>query len=153
MPHVLKMKDGKLLTPFGIRDLLDAVQDYAGEELRREIESYIDTNVEAIDDYEKEYDRMEQEDIRIVARVHALAEKHGCKMSQIALAWQWAKGVASPIVGATKAAYLDDAAGALDVQLTPEDIAALEECYVPHPIVGAINANPPQGVILLDEKK
>lgn len=28
MPHVLKMKDGKLLTPFGIRDLLDAVQDY-----------------------------------------------------------------------------------------------------------------------------
>ena len=99
------------------------------------------------------YDRMEQEDIRIVARVHALAEKHGCKMSQIALAWQWAKGVASPIVGATKAAYLDDAAGALDVQLTPEDIAALEECYVPHPIVGAINANPPQGVILLDEKK
>ena len=36
MPHVLKMKDGKLLTPFGIRDLLDAVEDYAGEELRRE---------------------------------------------------------------------------------------------------------------------
>ena len=50
MPHVLKMKDGKLLTPFGIQDLLDAVQDYAGEELRREIESYIDTNVEDIDD-------------------------------------------------------------------------------------------------------
>ena len=41
MPHVLKMKDGKLLTPFGIRDLLDAVEDYAGEELRREIEEYI----------------------------------------------------------------------------------------------------------------
>lgn len=99
------------------------------------------------------YDRMEQEDIKIVERVHQLAEKHGCKMSQIALAWQWAKGIASPIVGATKAKYLDDAAGALEVQLTPEDIAALEECYVPHPIVGAINANPPQGVILLDEKK
>lgn len=46
MPHVLKMKDGKLLTPFGIRDLLDAVEDYAGEELRREIEEYIETNVE-----------------------------------------------------------------------------------------------------------
>ena len=60
MPHVLKMKDGKLLTPFGIRDLLDAVEDYAGEELRREIEEYIDTNVEDIDDYEKEYDRMER---------------------------------------------------------------------------------------------
>lgn len=44
-----------------IRDLLDAVQDYAGEELRREIEEYIETNVQDIDDYEKEYDRMEQE--------------------------------------------------------------------------------------------
>ena len=65
MPHVLKMKDGKLLTPFGIRDLLDAVQDYAGEELRLEIESYINTNVEDIDDYEKEYDRMEQENERL----------------------------------------------------------------------------------------
>ena len=65
MPHVLKMKDGKLLTPFGIRDLLDAVQDYAGEELRREIESYIDTNVEDIGDYEKEYDRMEQDNERL----------------------------------------------------------------------------------------
>ena len=65
MPHVLKMKDGKLLTTFGIRDLLDAVQDYAGEELRREIESYIDTNVEDIGDYEKEYDRMEQDNERL----------------------------------------------------------------------------------------
>ena len=65
MPHVLKMKDGKLLTPFGIRDLLDAVQDYTGEELRREIESYIDTNVEDIGDYEKEYDRMEQDNERL----------------------------------------------------------------------------------------
>ena len=64
MPHVLKMKDGKLLTPFGIRDLLEAVSDYAGEELAREIESYINTNVADIDDYEKEYDRMEQ-DIRV----------------------------------------------------------------------------------------
>ena len=65
MPHVLIMKDGKLLTPFGIRDLLDAVEDYAGEEHRGDIEKYIDTNVEDIDDYEKEYDRMEQENERL----------------------------------------------------------------------------------------
>lgn len=65
MPHVLKMKDGKLLTPFGIRELLDVVQDYAGEELSREIEEYIETNVQDIDDYEKEYDRMEQENERL----------------------------------------------------------------------------------------
>ena len=42
------------------------MQDYAGEELRREIESYIDTNVEDIGDYEKEYDRMEQDNERLV---------------------------------------------------------------------------------------
>ena len=99
------------------------------------------------------YDRMEEMDIKIVDRVHALAEKYQCKMSQIAIAWQWAKGVGSPIIGATKAAYLDDAVGAFDVKLTPEDVAFLEEPYVPHPIVGAIDKNPPQGVVLLDEKK
>ena len=65
MPHAIEMKDGKILTPFGIKDMLDAVQDYAGEELRREIESYIDTNVEDIDDYEKEYDRMEHDNERL----------------------------------------------------------------------------------------
>ncbi|HIW57521.1 MAG TPA: aldo/keto reductase [Firmicutes bacterium] len=99
------------------------------------------------------YDRMEEHDIRIVDRVRELSEKHGCKMSQIAIAWLWAKGVASPIIGATKPSYLDDAAGALDVKLSDEDIAYLEELYVPHPIVGAIDKNPYQGVVLLDEKK
>lgn len=49
--------------------------------------------------------------------------------------------------------YLDDAAGALNVRLKAEGIAYLEECYVPHPIVGAIDKNPAQGVMLLDEKK
>ncbi len=99
------------------------------------------------------YDRMEQQDILIVNRVKELSEKYGCKMSQIALAWQWAKGIASPIIGATKTSYLDDAASALEINLTSEDIAYLEELYVPHPIVGAIDKNPAKGVILLDEKK
>jgi aryl-alcohol dehydrogenase-like predicted oxidoreductase len=99
------------------------------------------------------YDRMEQYDIEIVHRVNELSEKYGVKMSQIAIAWEWAKGVTSPIIGATKAKYMDDAAGALAVKLTPEDIAYLEKPYVPHPIVGAIDHNPPQGVVLLDEKK
>ncbi len=99
------------------------------------------------------YDRMEGQDMLIVERVAELADKYGSKMSQIALAWHWAKGVASPIVGATKAAYLTDAAEALKIKLTAYDVAYLEEMYVPHPIVGAIKQNPPQGVILLDEKK
>ena len=99
------------------------------------------------------YDHMEQQDIKIVARVQELAEKYNCKMSQIAIAWHLAKGVASPIIGATKTKYIDDAVGALDIHLTDEDIAYLEEMYVPHPIIGAIDKNPEQGVMLLDEKK
>lgn len=99
------------------------------------------------------YDRTEEQDVPIVLRVQELAERYGVKMQQIALAWHWAKGVASPIIGATKARYLDDAAGALAVTLTAEDIAYLEEPYLPHRVVGAIDQNPADGVILLDEKK
>ena len=99
------------------------------------------------------YDKMEEYDMKIVNRVHELAEKHNCKMSQIAIAWQWEKGILSPIIGATKTQYLDDSAGAFDIKLTAEDLAYLEEPYVPHEIVGAIDKNPAQGVILLDEKK
>lgn len=99
------------------------------------------------------YDRTEEQDMQIVRRVHELAEHYGVKMQQIALAWQWAKGVASPIIGATKATHFDDAAKAFEVKLTREDIAYLEEPYLPHRIVGAIDHNPAEGVMLLDEKK
>lgn len=99
------------------------------------------------------YDRMEEQDMQIVNHVYELANRYGVKMSQIALAWHWAKGVASPIIGATKKSYFDDAVGAFEVKLTPEDIAYLEEPYLPHPVVGAINQNPAEGVMLLDEKK
>jgi len=84
------------------------------------------------------YDSTQKSDYGIVLRVHELAAKYGATMTQIALAWQFAKGVTSPIIGATKAHYFDDAAGALDVKLTEEDIAYLEELYVPHQVVGAI---------------
>ncbi len=49
--------------------------------------------------------------------------------------------------------HFDDAVGALDVKLTDEDIAYLEEPYLPHWIVGAIDRNPADGVMLLDERK
>ena len=99
------------------------------------------------------YDHTEEQDMRIVRRVCELAEQHGAKMQQIALAWEWAKGVSAPIIGATKASYLDDAAGALSIKLTQEEVAYLEEPYLPHKIIGAIDHNPAEGVVLLDEKK
>ena len=99
------------------------------------------------------YDHAQKQDMEIVRRVHALSEKYGVQMQQVALAWEWAKGVTAPIIGATKAAHFDDAAGAFDLHLTAEDIAYLEEPYVPHKIVGAIDQNPADGVMLLDVKK
>ena len=59
-------------------------------------------------------------------------------MTQIAIAWQLARGITAPIIGATKAKYFDDAVGAFNVKLTVDDIAYLEELYVPHKIVGAL---------------
>lgn len=99
------------------------------------------------------YDRMESADLRIVQRVHQLATEKGVSMAQIALAWQWARGVTAPIVGSTKASHLDDAAAALNVHLTDAELASLEAPYVPHPIVGAIDHNPAAGTVLIDEKK
>ena len=84
------------------------------------------------------YDSTQQIDMNIVKRVNEIAQKYAVTMTQVALAWQFAKGVASPIIGATKTQYLDDAVGALKLSLTKEDIAYLEELYVPHRIVGAL---------------
>ncbi|NLD51215.1 MAG: aldo/keto reductase [Clostridiaceae bacterium] len=86
----------------------------------------------------KKYDSTQGTDYAIVLRVNELAEKYGATMTQISLAWQLAKGVTSPIIGATKAKYFDDAVGAFDVKLTADDVAYLEELYVPHKIVGAL---------------
>ncbi|MCX8669688.1 aldo/keto reductase [Gilliamella sp. B2865] len=84
------------------------------------------------------YDSTQQIDREIVVRVNDIAQKYGVTMTQVALAWQFAKGVASPIIGATKTQYLDDAVGALKVSLTKDDSAYLEELYIPHVIMGAI---------------
>ena len=71
-------------------------------------------------------------------KVQELAENYGVTMTQIALAWQFAKGVTSPIIGATKTQYLDDAVASLNISLSKEDIAQLEAFYLPHRIVGAL---------------
>lgn len=84
------------------------------------------------------YDGTMESDYGIVTRVNEIAEKYSTTMTRVALAWQYAKGVAAPIIGATKAKYFDDAAGAFGIKLTDEDISYLEELYIPHKIVGAI---------------
>ena len=77
--------------------------------------------------------------MQIVERVSQLAEKYGVTMTEIALAWHFAKGVTAPIVGATKINHFNDAVKAVDMTLTHEDIVFLEELYKPHKIVGALS--------------
>lgn len=87
---------------------------------------------------QSKYDSTKDSDMLIVQHVEELAANKNVTMTQIALAWHLAKGVASPIIGATKEKYLDDAAGSFDVALTAEEIAFLEEPYIPHKIMGAL---------------
>ncbi|MFE8699955.1 aldo/keto reductase [Cytobacillus sp. FJAT-54145] len=83
------------------------------------------------------YDATADADRFIVERVAEIAEKRNVPRVRVALAWLLQKEpVAAPIVGATKISHLEDAVAALSLQLTQEEIAFLEEPYVPHPIVG-----------------
>jgi aryl-alcohol dehydrogenase (NADP+) len=73
----------------------------------------------------------------IVDRVAEIARARGISRAQVALAWVLANPVVTaPIVGVTKDHHLDDAVAAVDVQLTEEEIARLEEPYTPHAVVG-----------------
>ena len=84
------------------------------------------------------YDSTEAQDKAIAARIYELAGKYGTTMTATTFAWHFKKGVASPIVGATKERYLDDAVAAFGVNLTDEDEAYIDELYVPHKVVGAL---------------
>lgn len=84
------------------------------------------------------YDGTEAQDASIAARIHEIAQKYGATMTQVTLAWHLKKGIASPVIGATKSKYLTDAADAFDVPLTEEDVAYIDELYLPHAVVGAL---------------
>jgi aryl-alcohol dehydrogenase-like predicted oxidoreductase len=74
---------------------------------------------------------------RLKQKCTEIAEKRGVPRVHIALAWLLQKKpVTAPIVGATKITHLEDAVDALSVKLIQEEVAYLEDPYVPHRIVG-----------------
>lgn len=76
-------------------------------------------------------------DRRVVDAVASIAAARGVPKAQVALAWMLGKPyVTAPIVGASKAQHLDDAVAALSLSLTPAEINALEQHYVPHVVSG-----------------
>lgn len=79
----------------------------------------------------------EEADNRVIRVVEKIAHNRGLPMAQIALAWVLNKpGVSAPIIGASRIEQMDDAIAALQIQLTEEEITALEREYIPHAIAG-----------------
>lgn len=95
------------------------------------------------DDYAKlKYDATDRQDAPIIQRVRGLAEKRGVTMTEVSLAWLLTK-VTSPVVGATKFHHIEGAAKSLDLELTEDEIAWLEEPYIPHALTGVMAQNRP----------
>ena len=93
------------------------------------------------DSYAKgKYDNAATQDEMILRRGEELADKHGVTMTEISLAWLLTK-VTSPVVGATKFHHVDGAVSAVNLKLTEEETSYLEECYVPHWLVGVMAQN------------
>ena len=88
------------------------------------------------------YDHAMQQDIKIVERVAEVSSRRGVSMTEVALAWQFAKGVTAPIVGATKPHHFADAIKSVDLELTAEEVKYLDEPYIPHKIVGPLPEGP-----------
>ncbi len=86
------------------------------------------------------YEQTAEADRKVVERVAEVAAERDIPRAQVALAWVLQKEpVTAPIVGATKSLHLEDAVAALEVILTPDEIARLEEPYVPHPVLVGLN--------------
>lgn len=93
------------------------------------------------DEYAKfKYDATAKQDSVIINRVAELAEKRGVSMTEISLAWLLTK-VTAPVVGATKLHHIEGAVKAVNLTLSPDEIAYLEEEYVPHRLVGVMAQN------------
>jgi len=85
----------------------------------------------------KLYDDSEQSDAQIAERLAAVAEEVGATRAQVALAWLLSKpGVAAPIIGTSREEQLEELLQAVDLQLTPEQIAEMEMPYKQHAVVG-----------------
>ncbi|HNB26333.1 MAG TPA: aldo/keto reductase [Alphaproteobacteria bacterium] len=83
------------------------------------------------------YKNVDDADRKVVERVAEIAARRGIPRAQVALAWLIQKPViTAPIIGASKPHHLTDAVAALSVDLSKEEIAALEEPYVPHAVAG-----------------
>lgn len=88
------------------------------------------------------YDATAERDAIIIDRVAQLADKYGVSMTEISLVWLLTK-VSAPVVGTTKLHHIEDAAKAVNLTLTADELAFLEKPYLPHKLVGVMAQNTP----------
>src|SRR4051794_8213243 len=99
--------------------------------------NYTSIRTETDEAFGRLFGKTKDSDRKVVDRVAQVAAARGIPRAQVALAWLLAKPViTAPIVGATKLEHLEDALASVDVTLSDDDIAVLEEPYVPHAVVG-----------------
>jgi aryl-alcohol dehydrogenase-like predicted oxidoreductase len=100
---------------------------------------YTSVRTETDEAFGRLFAKTEDADRKVVDRVAQMAAARGISRAQVALAWLLAKPViTAPIVGATKLEHLDDALASVNVKLSADEVAALEEPYVPHAVVGFV---------------
>lgn len=88
------------------------------------------------------YDATAEQDGIIIDRVAQLADKYGVSMTEISLSWLLTK-VSAPVIGTTKLHHIEDAAKAVNLTLSADELAFLEEPYLPHTLVGVMAQNTP----------
>ena len=84
-----------------------------------------------------------ENDYQVALAAQRVAREHGVTATQIACAWiLQAPGVTAPIIGATKTRHLEEIFASVDIRLSPEQVAAMQEPYQPHPIRGHAQPSP-----------
>jgi 1-deoxyxylulose-5-phosphate synthase len=100
---------------------------------------YTSIRTETDEAFGRLFAKTQDADKKVVDRVAQVAAARGIPRAQVALAWLLAKPViTAPIVGATKLEHLDDALASVEVKLSREEVASLEEPYIPHAVVGFV---------------
>jgi 1-deoxyxylulose-5-phosphate synthase len=100
---------------------------------------YTSIRTETDEAFGRLFAKTQDADKKVVDRVAHVAAARGIPRAQVALAWLLAKPViTAPIVGATKLEHLDDALASVEVKLSREEVASLEEPYIPHAVVGFV---------------
>lgn len=89
------------------------------------------------------YDQTAAQDQVIIGRVAEIAGKRNCTMTEVSLAWLLTR-VTAPVAGATTFHHVEGAVNAVELELSPEEIAYLEEPYIPHRLVGVMAQNTPE---------